>query len=90
MSINTYFILVPALIASMYLHYKLKQNASQFVTLLLFGLWVASVDPEIINERGRMNSEKTKSWDKVFVVVYALMLFTTPLIAGLDASCCVW
>ncbi|MCB9422870.1 MAG: isoprenylcysteine carboxylmethyltransferase family protein [Ardenticatenaceae bacterium] len=57
--------------------------ALQFVIFLTLGLYAAHVNPEVINERGR-KSDKTKSWDKIFSLVYAPQIFLTPIIAGLD------
>lgn len=56
----------------------------RLITMLTLGAWVARQNPELINERGRRVGRSTKSWDKVFMVLYAPMLFITPLVAGLD------
>ncbi len=55
-------------------------QGSVFLTL---GLYAVRINPEVINERGR-KSDKTKSWDKIFSVVYAPQIILMPLIAGLD------
>lgn len=57
--------------------------ALQATTFLGIGLYVARINPEIINERGR-KSDKTKSWDKIFAAVYAPQVLLMPLLAGLD------
>jgi protein-S-isoprenylcysteine O-methyltransferase Ste14 len=51
----------------------------------VFSVYILRTNPEIINERGRSNPEKTKPWDKVFGAIYAPTLFIAPLVAGLDA-----
>lgn len=62
----------------------------RFVAFLASGLWMMRINPQLINERGRKNAAKTKSWDKIFTAVYLLMLFITPLVAGLDAGRFSW
>lgn len=57
--------------------------ALQAIIFFTLGLYAAHINPEIINERGR-KSDKTKSWDKIFSLVYAPQIFLMPLIAGLD------
>jgi protein-S-isoprenylcysteine O-methyltransferase Ste14 len=57
--------------------------ALQLSIFLTVGVRVIRVNPEIINERGR-KSDKTKSWDKIFYVFYALQVILMPLVAGLD------
>jgi len=39
--------------------------------------------PDLLNERGRQ-AENIKGWDKVLMGIYLLVLFTTPVVAGLD------
>lgn len=55
-------------------------------TLLTFGIWVARINPELINERGRQRPEEAHPWDKWIGAVYALMLLVAPAVAGLDAA----
>lgn len=47
------------------------------------GLWSLRHNPEVINERGRIG-KNAKAWDKIIGVLYALFLFGTFVIAGLD------
>lgn len=54
----------------------------QLVVYLTAGIYIIRHNPGIINERGNVQLEK--SWDKVFMLVYAPQLFLMPLIAGLD------
>jgi protein-S-isoprenylcysteine O-methyltransferase Ste14 len=39
----------------------------------------------VINERGRINAENTKSWDKVIGVIYLVLMLGGLAVAGLDA-----
>jgi protein-S-isoprenylcysteine O-methyltransferase Ste14 len=52
--------------------------------ILANGLWSLSHNPEVINERGRIGPN-AKSWDKAIGVFYTLFLFSTFVVAGLDA-----
>ncbi len=52
--------------------------------ILANGLWSLRHNPEVINERGRIGAN-AKSWDKVIGVFYAVFLFGTFILAGLDA-----
>lgn len=61
-------------------------TGARLLTLLVFGIWIVRVNPQLINERGRKPDEKTKPWDKVFAAVFVPTLFVTPLVAGLDAG----
>jgi protein-S-isoprenylcysteine O-methyltransferase Ste14 len=38
---------------------------------------------EVVNERGKFHKD-VKTWDKVFGVIYTVLLFATPAVAGLD------
>jgi len=40
---------------------------------------------EVVNERGRPLKPDVKAWDKVFGLLYTLMLLAQPAIAGLDS-----
>lgn len=55
----------------------------RLVALVVFGVWIIRVNPEIINERGR-KPKNTKSFDKIFALVYSPLLLLQPLVAGLD------
>lgn len=48
------------------------------------GLYVARRNPDLINERGRIG-QSAKSWDKVVMILYTVMLFVLLVVAGLDA-----
>lgn len=55
------------------------------VALLMVNMVVLfRVNPEVINQRGRIKSD-TKKFDKIFSVVYAPLPFIMLVIAGLDA-----
>jgi protein-S-isoprenylcysteine O-methyltransferase Ste14 len=48
---------------------------------------VAQANPHLMNERGKPTKEVTadmKSWDKVLLGLYTLLLFAQPIVAGLD------
>jgi protein-S-isoprenylcysteine O-methyltransferase Ste14 len=53
--------------------------------LLVYGLWVSQNDPGQINERSH-TGQNTKSWDKVILVVYTILLLSMLILAGLDAG----
>ena len=55
-----------------------------WLVLLLASAVVMARSPDLINERGR-RADNIKGWDKVLMAVYSLVLFTTPVVAGLDA-----
>jgi protein-S-isoprenylcysteine O-methyltransferase Ste14 len=54
-----------------------------FFLLMLASVFVMSKSPDLINERGR-RAENIKGWDKALMGVYSLLLFATPVVAGLD------
>ncbi|MHA1264417.1 MAG: methyltransferase family protein [Candidatus Helarchaeota archaeon] len=66
---------------------------------LLYGILIGStiinavllyvVDPELLNQRGK-NPEGVKSWDRVIIVVWGILLFVLALIAGLDVGRYQW
>ncbi len=55
-----------------------------WLLLLLLSAFVMHKSPGLINERGR-RAENIKGWDKVLMGIYSLVLFTAPVVAGLDA-----
>ena len=54
----------------------------QFVIFLIAGIFVIRQNPEIINQRGKVEVEK--KWDKQFMWLYVPQMFLMPLVAGLD------
>jgi protein-S-isoprenylcysteine O-methyltransferase Ste14 len=60
-----------------------------FFLLMLASAFVMSKSPDLLNERGR-RAENIKGWDKVLMGAYSLVLFTAPVVAGLDAVRCGW
>lgn len=48
------------------------------------------VNPQLLNERGKLIREDTKLFDKVFVVLYVPLAVTTSIVAGLDAVRLEW
>jgi len=55
-----------------------------WLLLMLVSAIVMRKSPDLINERGR-RAENIKGWDKVLMGIYSLVLFTAPVVAGLDA-----
>jgi len=55
-----------------------------WLVLLLASAVVMRKSPGLMNERGR-RADNIKGWDKVLMAVYSLVLFTMPVVAGLDA-----
>lgn len=53
--------------------------------LTFYGLWVVRNDPGQINERSH-TGKNTKSWDKVILAVYTVLLLSMLILAGLDAG----
>jgi protein-S-isoprenylcysteine O-methyltransferase Ste14 len=60
-----------------------------FLFLMLASAFVMRKSPDLINERGRQ-AENIKGWDKVLMGIYSFLLFTVPVVAGLDAVCYGW
>lgn len=57
------------------------------VCWLGLSLAVASVNPQLMNERGKATREVTsgmKNWDKLLLGLYTLFLFAQPIVAGLN------
>jgi len=48
------------------------------------GVWAMRKNPEVVNERGKM--QNIKSWDKTLMIIYTVMLFVVFAVAGLDAG----
>jgi protein-S-isoprenylcysteine O-methyltransferase Ste14 len=53
--------------------------------LTLYGLWAVRKDPEQLMERSRYR-ENTKSWDKLILAVYTILLVGMLVLVGLDAG----
>ena len=53
--------------------------------LTFYGLWVLRNDPGQMNERSQVG-RNTKSWDKVILTAYTVLLLTMLILAGLDAG----
>lgn len=47
------------------------------------GVYLVRNNPGVINERGR-KTEKMRSWDKAFAIVYTPVVLFSPVLAGLD------
>jgi protein-S-isoprenylcysteine O-methyltransferase Ste14 len=59
------------------------------LTILTVGVWVARKHPDVINERGKI-AHNAKSWDKVLMTIYTVMLFVLFAVAGFDAGRYSW
>ena len=57
--------------------------------ILTFGVWAMRKNPDVVNERGKV-AANTKSWDKVLMTLYTIVLFGVFIVAGLDAGCFGW
>lgn len=58
---------------------------SYLLMVLTAGVWVARKHPDVVNERGKI-AHNAKSWDKVLMTIYTVMLFVLFGVAGLDAG----
>ena len=56
-----------------------------FGATIILSLWMRRRDPALMEERSR-TAENVKSWDKVIMVVYTVLLFVMLMVAGLDAG----
>ncbi len=54
------------------------------LVILTLGVWAMRKNPEVVNERGKM--QNMKSWDKTLMTIYTVMLFVVFATAGLDAG----
>ncbi len=43
------------------------------------------MNPSLLNKRGKIIQQTTKVFDKIFVVIFLLLAYTIPVVAGLDA-----
>lgn len=55
------------------------------VFLLIYGAWGQRNDPDQIAERSKIGSN-VKSWDKIILSIYTVLLFVMLIVAGLDAG----
>jgi protein-S-isoprenylcysteine O-methyltransferase Ste14 len=65
-------------------------NAWVFIGLTLvyqvfYTVFLAKVNPGMLNERGKFVKEGTKKFDKVYAAAYLPLAFTILIVAGLDA-----
>ncbi len=56
-----------------------------FGATIILSLWMRRIDPALMEERSR-TAENVKSWDKVIMGVYTVLLFVMLMVAGLDAG----
>ena len=55
------------------------------LVILTLGVWVIRKSPGVVNERGKI-AHDAKSWDKVLMTIYSVMLLAVFAVAGLDAG----
>jgi protein-S-isoprenylcysteine O-methyltransferase Ste14 len=55
------------------------------LVILTLGVWAARKHPEVVNERGKI-AHDAKSWDKLLMTLYTVMLIAVFVVAGLDAG----
>jgi protein-S-isoprenylcysteine O-methyltransferase Ste14 len=55
------------------------------LVILTVGVWAIRKNPEVVNERGKI-AHNAKSWDKILMTIYTVMLFALFAVAGLDAG----
>ena len=55
------------------------------LVVLTLGVWVIRKSPDVVNERGKI-AHDAKSWDKVLMTIYSVMLLAVFAVAGLDAG----
>lgn len=59
------------------------------VFLLAYAVWGTLKAPDLLKERSRV-AENVKSWDKVIMAVYTVLLLATLVLAGLDVGRSRW
>jgi protein-S-isoprenylcysteine O-methyltransferase Ste14 len=55
------------------------------LVILTLGVWVTRKHPDVVNERGKI-AHDAKSWDKVLMTIYSVMILVLLGVAGLDAG----
>jgi protein-S-isoprenylcysteine O-methyltransferase Ste14 len=60
-------------------------SALYTIFLLVYAVWGTLKAPELLKERSRV-AENVKSWDKVIMSIYTILLLITPILAGLDVG----
>ncbi len=58
---------------------------SYALVILTLGVWVTRKHPDVVNERGKI-AHNAKSWDKVLMTIYTVMILVLFAVAGLDAG----
>ena len=58
---------------------------SYVLVILTLGVWVIRKYPDVVNERGKI-AHNAKSWDKILMTIYTVMLLALFAVAGLDAG----
>ncbi len=57
--------------------------------LLAYVVWGTLKAPDLLKERSRV-AENVKTWDKVIMAIYTVLLLATPVLAGLDVGRAQW
>ncbi len=55
------------------------------LVILTLGVWVTRKHPDVVNERGKI-AHNAKSWDKVLMTIYSVMILVLFAVAGLDVG----
>lgn len=55
------------------------------IFLLAYVVWGTIKTPDLLKERSQV-AENVKTWDKVLMAVYTVLLLATPVLAGLDVG----
>jgi protein-S-isoprenylcysteine O-methyltransferase Ste14 len=53
--------------------------------LVVYTLLLLRINPGLLNERGKFLKEDTKSYDKVYAVLYIPLTYLTLIVSGFDA-----
>jgi protein-S-isoprenylcysteine O-methyltransferase Ste14 len=59
------------------------------LVILTVGVWVTRRHPEVVNERGKI-AHNARSWDKILMTIYSVMILVLFAVAGLDAGRLGW
>jgi protein-S-isoprenylcysteine O-methyltransferase Ste14 len=55
------------------------------LVILTVGVWVTRKHPDVVNERGKI-AHNARSWDKILMTIYTVMILVLFAVAGLDAG----
>jgi protein-S-isoprenylcysteine O-methyltransferase Ste14 len=55
------------------------------LVIVTVGVWVTRRHPDVVNERGKI-AHNARSWDKILMTIYSVMILVLFAVAGLDAG----